>query len=68
MASSITLEELQNLRTIITSASADKQLAAASSVYTYLLDKGFMYAGWGRGVVNEDTTAGIAAISFVEGK
>jgi Ca2+-binding RTX toxin-like protein len=35
--------------------------------YTELLDRGYMYAGWGRGVANGDTLAGVAALDYLQG-
>lgn len=35
--------------------------------YTEMLDRGYMYAGWGRGVANGDTLAGVAALDYLQG-
>ncbi|CAG2147354.1 hypothetical protein LMG19282_03139 [Cupriavidus campinensis] len=35
--------------------------------YTEMLDRGYMYAGWGRGVANGDTIAGVAALDYLQG-
>lgn len=68
---SISLTQLQQLRQqVLALSSADGTTAvtaALSSVYGTLQDAGFSYAGWGKGVVEQNTAAGISAMQFLTG-
>ena len=68
---SISLTQLQQLRQqVLALSSSDGTTAvtaALSSVYGTLQDAGFSYAGWGKGVVEQNTAAGISAMQFLTG-
>ncbi len=59
----LTTTELTGLLAIAENTNSGKKEYA--EVYQTLYDKGFNYAGWGKGVVTKETVTGVSAVNFM---
>lgn len=67
---SISVAEVQQLQQQVATLSPSNSAQVEStlrSVYGSLQEAGFSYAGWARGVVEQNTVAGISAMQFLTG-